>query len=56
MNSDSTGVHIAQVIGANASAWTIAFTHLNEALTALSLALASAYTVYKFVGEIRKKK
>ena len=53
--NDSTSVHIIQVVGANAAALGITITHVNEMLTALSLALATAYTVYKFVKDLRKK-
>jgi hypothetical protein len=43
-----TTAHVAQVIGAHAAAWSVALSNINTALTALSLVLASAYTIYKF--------
>jgi flagellar biogenesis protein FliO len=55
-DSTQTATHVAQVVGANAAAWSVAFSHINEALTALSLVLASAYTIYKFIQDHRRKK
>lgn len=50
-----TTTHIAQVVGANAAAWSLTFTHINELLTSISLVLATAYTIYKFIKEWKKK-
>ena len=47
---------ILQVVGANAAALGITFSQINEMLTALSLMLASAFTIYKFFKEIKSKK
>ncbi len=51
---DST-THIIQVIGANAAALGVTFSHINELLTSISLTLATAYTIYKFIKEINTK-
>ena len=51
-----TTVHIAQVVGANAAAWTITFSSINELLTAISLCAATSYTIYKFIKEWKAKK
>lgn len=50
-----TTIHIAQVVGANAAAWTVALQDINTLLTTISVVLASAYTVYKFIKELKKK-
>lgn len=52
---DTTITHIAQVIAVNASAVSIAFAHINELLTTLSLTLACAYTIYKWIKDHSKK-
>ncbi len=48
--------HICQVVGANVAAVTIALTNINQMLTTLSLVLASAYTIYKFIIEFKNRK
>lgn len=49
-------IHILQVMTAHLSAWTIFMSHVNELLTTVSLVLASAYTIYKFVKDHRSDK
>ena len=46
---------VAQVVGANAAAWSMAFTNINGLLTSISLVLASTFTLYKFIKEFKKK-
>ncbi len=48
--------HIAQVVGVNAAAVSVAFTNINELLTTLSLVLASGYTLYRWFKDLKKKK
>jgi hypothetical protein len=56
MEPDSTGTHIIQVVGANAAALGITFASINEMLTALSLTLATGYTLYKWIKDLSSKK
>ena len=44
-----------QVAGANGAAVTIFFSHINEALTTISLLTAIAFTLYKFYKEQKKQ-
>lgn len=53
---DSALVEITKVVGVNASAVGVMFTHLNESLTSLALTLSSIYTLYKLYKEIKTKK
>jgi hypothetical protein len=46
-----TTINVVKVVGVNAAALSNMFTHVNEVLTAISLTLASAYTIYKFVKD-----
>ncbi|MCD6017291.1 MAG: hypothetical protein K0S53_412 [Bacteroidetes bacterium] len=55
-DSTSTFTHIVQVVGANVAALSITLSQINDLLTTLSLVLASSYTVYKLVKDLRKKK
>lgn len=48
-------VHVAQVVGANATAWGLAITEINGLLTSISLVLATSFTIYKFIKEWNKK-
>jgi hypothetical protein len=49
-------IHIAQVVGANTAALTVALSNINALLTTISLILATIYTIYKFFKEIFPKK
>jgi hypothetical protein len=50
-----TVTSVAQVVGANASAWTLALADINGFLTALSLVLTTGYTIYKFIKDKKKE-
>ena len=51
----NAGIEIAKVVGANATAWSIALTNVNALLTTISLVLASAFTIVKIIKERNKK-
>lgn len=51
---DST-THLIQVVGTTAGAVGLTLTNINEALTALSLCLATSYTIYHFFKDFKKK-
>ena len=55
-HTHSALVHIAKVVSANVAAWTVALTNLNSLLTTISILLATSYTIYKFVKEIKSNK
>ncbi len=53
MKNDTT-INIIKVVGTNAAAFGVTLSQINEALTALSLTLATAYTIYKFIKDLKK--
>lgn len=54
--NDSTIVNISKVVGVNAAAVTSMFTNLNEFLTAFTLSLSAAYTLFKLIKDLRPKR
>lgn len=44
------------VFGLNVPGWTMFFTNINELLTSVSVVLATSYTLYKFITDIKAKK
>ena len=52
---DST-IQVAQVIGANATAWAVALNNINVLLISISTVLATAFTIYKWVKALKENK
>lgn len=55
-DSTNTIINIAKVVGVNASAISVSLASVNQLLTTISVSLATIYTIYKFIKDIKTKK